>query len=420
MNEHKKTVAITGMGVLTPIGRGVEELTRALKKGQGNFIPVSFRRGEQSFTYPAAIAGDFNFQEEIGNMALDAGIIAKLKGFRNLSKSARHGLYCAAAAWLQAGLGIEYNTLKTAIVCSGTNTQQNTLQEVKDKYDSKLHFLSSTYGFNYLDTDLVGVLSESFGVKGEGYTTGAASASGNMAIIQAVRLINSGEYDVVLVVAPTMELSIFEYQGFTALGAMANMNNEVDIQRICNPFDESHCGFVYGESAGALILESGKHARERNVKVLAEVVAYGTAMDANRNPNPSVEGEARAMQNALDMAGISMQDIGYINTHGTGSVIGDETEINAILSIGGTNIMANATKGLIGHAISAAGVVEAIAGIIQMNDGFLHPNPHLKNPISNQLSWVPEKSIPANFEYQMSNGFGFGGINTSLIIKHAK
>lgn len=265
-----------------------------------------------------------------------------------------------------------------------------------------------------IKNNLIEIIPE---LEGEGYSIGAASASGNMALIQGYRLIESGVYDIVLVVAPAMELSLYEYQGFTALGAMAVPTPDKAIESLCNPFNQSHCGFVYGQNAGAILLESAAHAQKRKAPILGYMSRYGCSMDSNRNPNPSAEGEAKAMQKTLDKAKLNIAQIDYINTHGTASSIGDKTEVEAILSIGGHGLKANATKGLIGHGLTAAGLVEAIACIVQMKQGFLHPNPNLTSPIDSQLDWIKNAPLSTSVNTCISNSFGFGGINTSIIFQ---
>ena len=411
-------IAITGTGVISPIGIGMQDFRESLKLGSANFSLVQLEHQDNAFNYPGAIIESTDIKKRIDQLDLKEELKKQAKRLRNLSTGAWHGIFAALEAWINAGFFIDCpNPESVAIVSSGSNTQQSTLLKAHERYRGKLPYLSPAYGFNFLDSDIIGILSELLNIKGEGHLVGAASASGNMAIIQGARLISNGEYDVVLVVAPSMELSIYEFQGFTMLGAMAVVKEDGKVETICNPFDKSHSGFVYGQNAGAIILESERHAKKRAAKIHSYLTGYGTSMDGNRNPNPSVEGEARAMQNGLDMAGLNIQDIDYINTHGTASPLGDKTEVEAILSIGGRGIKANATKGLIGHGITSAGLVEAIASIVQMDGGFLHPNPNLVDPISNGLTWMQEKTISTTLRSCLSNSFGFGGINTTIILQ---
>lgn len=411
-------VAISGVGIASPIGIGIANFSQALQSGQTNFSLREINHLDKNYTYPSALLSEFDYKQAIGQLTLPATVHKKAKRLRNISTGAKVGIYTALEAWEKAKFFESIPTPdRVAIVASGSNTQQASIGASQERYRAKLKFINPTYGFNFLDTDIVGTLSELLNIKGEGQSIGAASASGNMALIQGYRLIESGLYDVVAVVAPVMELSIYEYQGFTALGAMAVLTEDKQIDSLCNPFDQAHCGFVYGQNAGTIILESATHAQKRKATILGYLSGYGCSLDSNRNPNPSMEGEAKAMQNALAKASIPISAIDYINTHGTASVVGDKTEVEAILSIGGKGIKANATKGLIGHGITAAGLVEAIACLMQMQAGFLHPNPNLTNPIDRELDWIDKAVFPANIKTCMSNSFGFGGINTSIILQ---
>lgn len=418
MKEAKNSVQITGMGAITPISVGVKGFSKSLREGLCNFKITELALEHQSFRYPVAKVDSFDLMTSVENLGLPEIIIQKIKRLRNLSRSASYGLYCALEAWSDAELvNSAIDPERIAIVSGGSNIQQGSIHFMQEKYRGKLQFINPNYGLTFFDTDFIGILSEVLGVRGEGFSVASASASGTMAIIQGLRLVSSGDYDIVVVAAPLMELSVFEYQGFTALGAMANAT-EMDADKICRPFDNKHCGFVYGENAGCLVLESEKYAEARGKKVYATICGYGLSLDGNRNPNPSAEGEAKAMCKAIQVAGIEGGDIDYVNAHGTSSVIGDKTEAEALINSGLANAKVNSTKSLIGHGLSAAGVVEAIASVIQMRDNFLHPNANLENPINDQLCWVGRQSEASKINYTISNSFGFGGTNTSIILKN--
>ncbi len=416
MSIVENNPVVTGMGVVSPIGIGLHSYSNALKNGDTNFSSISFEKGTSIFEYPIARIEDFDLGEQLIKINLDTAFIQKVKRHRNISRSTTYGVYSALEAWKDAELEIKDELPKIAIVSSGSNTQQSHILETWDKYAEKLQFLNPNYGLNFFDSDIVGVVSELLGVKGEGYTMGAASASGNLAIIQASRLLKSNEYDIVLVLAPLMDLSVYEYQGFTTLGAMASIDKNIDPNEMYKPFDVAHNGFVYGQSAGCLILESKDHAEKRGKKGYGTIAGYGINLDANRKPNPSKEGEQRAMQAAMTNAGVNSDQITYVNTHGTGSKIGDQTEVAALLSVGLQGVKANSTKSLIGHGLSAAGIVETITSFIQMKEGFLHKSNNLTQAISDEIHWIQGDSELAHVTATMNNSFGFGGVNTSLIL----
>ena len=218
-------VAITGEGVLSPIGIGKQEFAKALKLGKTNFSSIQLEHLSKTNTFPGAFISGFEYKKAIDQLPLPEDLKNKARRLRNTSTGALHGVYVALEAWGNAELfDTDLDFGRIAIVASGSNVQQASLIKTQNRYREKLNFLNPTYAFNFLDTDLVGILSELLNVKGEGHSIGAASASGNMAVIQGHRLVANGDYDIVLVVAPTMELSIYEYQGFTALGAMASIS----------------------------------------------------------------------------------------------------------------------------------------------------------------------------------------------------
>lgn len=408
------------MGIITPIGTGVNQFTTALQRGETNFSILEITHVDQLFIFPAALVNDFDLRELVSTINQDTKLTEKVKRLRNISQSTAYAVYCAVEAWTDAGLNASnINLERVAIISGGSNTQQAALQIVQNKHSSSLQFLNPNYGLNFFDTDVIGVLSELLGIKGEGHSIGAASASGNMALIQGHRLLSLGLYDVVLVVAPLMDISIYEYQAFTTMGAMAGAQTGLSPAALCRPFDQGHAGFVYGQSAGCVILETSAHQTKRGGKRYGSVAGYGVCMDANRNPNPSAAGEKMAMVRAMKSSSVNPDQIDYVNTHGTASVAGDYTEAEAIVSAGLKNVKANSTKSLIGHALSAAGLVEVIATLAQMKNGFLHQSMNLINPITNDINWITEKAQAATVNYSISNSFGFGGINTAVILKRA-
>ncbi len=411
-------VTVTGLGAITPIGIGIAKFTEALKNGDTHFSKILFEKEGVDYTFPIGNTVGFDFREAVSRLPLEQEVMDRVLRMRNLSKSASYGMYCALEAWCDAQLqDAVSDRSRVAIVSSGSNIQQADLYENYEKYAHKLRFLRPNYALNFFDTDIVGALSEVLGIRGEGHAIAAASASGNMGIIQGCRLINSGEYDTVIVVAPLMDLSLFEYQGFTAMGAMAGADETTDVSKLYRPFDRAHAGFVYGQSAACLVLESASHPVQRKQQGYGSILGYGISMDANRNPNPSMQGELEAMKKALDHSQLRADQVDYINTHGTGSVIGDKTEVEAIIAMDMPRVKVNSTKSLIGHGLSAAGAIEAVASLLQMKEGFLHRSNNLDNPIHEQVQWLRETEYTGDVDHTLSNSFGFGGINTSLVIK---
>jgi malonyl-ACP decarboxylase len=211
-----------------------------------------------------------------------------------------------------------------------------------------------------------------------------------------------------------MDLSHWECRGFRAIGAMGSDRYAGEPALACRPFDRGHDGFIFGEACAAVVIESLESSRRRGVRPYAALRGWGIGMDANRNPDPSVEGEARAIQDALRASGWSPAQIDYVNPHGTGSVVGDETELKALRACGVTGAYLNATKSLTGHGLTAAGTVEVVATLLQMRAGRLHPTRNLENPIDPDLQWVTREPVDHAIEHALTLSMGFGGINTAL------
>jgi malonyl-ACP decarboxylase len=216
-----------------------------------------------------------------------------------------------------------------------------------------------------------------------------------------------------------MDLSHWECRGLRAIGAMGSDRYADQPAQACRPFDRDHDGFIFGESCGAVVIESAESSMRRGVKPYAALRGWGIAMDANRNPDPSLEGEMAAIGKAFEASGWKGPMIDYVNPHGTGSIVGDETELAALRACGLTDAYLNATKSLIGHGLSAAGAVEVVATLLQMQAGRLHPTRNLENPIDSSFKWVTSNSTEHQIDNALTLSMGFGGINTALCWKRS-
>jgi malonyl-ACP decarboxylase len=321
-------------------------------------------------------------------------------------------------AWQLAGLDADPPAAGTLVV-AGSNLQQRDTAAVYAAHRDAPARVRASHGLTFLDTDLVGCLSQVFGLHGEGYTLGGASASGNLALIHAARHVRSGEADVAVVVAPIMRLSVFELHGLAGLGAMGGERCRDAPDRACRPFDRDRDGFIYGEGCGCVIVESRARAARRGAASLGVIAGYGVHLDGHRDPDPSAGGEAEAMRRAVAMSGIDADRIDYVNTHGSGSVLGDACEVEALRQAGLSGARLNATKSLTGHTLSAAGAIEAIATLIQMHGGFLHPTRNLDCPIAGDLCWVRAAAELADIRYALNHSVGFSGINTAIVFRAA-
>lgn len=412
-------IEVSGCGVISPVGLGINAFGDAIRNGQSNFSTVEFTSGEMAFEFPAAIIEPFDLRQKIDGLGIPEGIGKKAKRFRNISTGTSYSILCALEAWQNAGLfETDADPDRIAIISGGSNTQLQDTLSLQLKYAEKLKFMNPNHALNLFDTDVNGVLSELLQIRGEGYSVGGASASSNMALVHAHRLLASGAFDIALVIAPLMHLSAHEFQSFTNLGAMAVLSDEFSPQELCRPFDEKHCGFVFGQNTGCIILETPESAKRRNRDNRIAISGGGTSLDANRNPNPSEEGESKAMSAAVQSAGISAEEVAYINTHGTASALGDATEISAIKRSGLKPRWINSTKSLIGHGLTASGLVETIATVIQMEEGFVHVSKNVDEPITESPAIARGEAKEQEVRYALSNGFGFGGINTSILLEN--
>ncbi|NES76651.1 MULTISPECIES: beta-ketoacyl synthase N-terminal-like domain-containing protein [Okeania] len=401
-------IEITGMGIVTSIGQGIATFKEALLSGKTQFAYLK-QPGRESVK--PFIGGEIPDIETRTLFPEYSGLL------RAATKSAQVATVAVAEAWQDAQLtSSQVNPERVGLVVGGSNLQQRYQQEIWQRYNSRQEFIRPTYGLTFWDTDILGLISQCFQIQGEGYSVGGASASGGVAIIHAARQILMGNSDICIALGTLSDLSGYELQALMNLGAMGSERFADRPDLACRPFDQDHDGFIYGEGCGVVILESTDHARQRGAKSHGQLKGWGFALDGNRSPEPSQKGEERAINTALAMADLQPESIDYVNTHGTGSPLGDKTEVGALKSAGLQHCLLNSTKSLTGHCLTAAGVVEAIATILQMKFGFCHPTKNLVNPIDTSLNWVKETSVQAEIKYAISNSFGFGGINTALLI----
>jgi malonyl-ACP decarboxylase len=211
-----------------------------------------------------------------------------------------------------------------------------------------------------------------------------------------------------------MDLSHWECRGLRALGAMGSDRFGGAPALACRPFDRDHDGFIFGEACAALVVESRESSERRGLAPHAALRGWGIVMDGNRNPDPALAGEIDAIRQALDVSGWQPSQVDYVNPHGTGSALGDATELQALRACGLAGTPLNATKSLVGHGLSAAGAVEVVATLVQMRAGRLHPTRNLDDPIDAAFPWVRERAMDHAVEKALTLSMGFGGINTAL------
>ena len=415
-------VVITGIGIVSTIGATMLSFTQALKDGK-----CGIRSLESSglFSNPliAAMLDPLSFEEKLQKFdGISDELLRKAKRCaKRAPVSVQASILSTLEAYAHADLRPDFtNRISVCLIIAGHNISQNYSFDVYRKYQSQPEYVTPSYALHFMDTDHIGIVSEIFQLRGEGFTVGGASASGNVGIIQAYRQIKYGLADLCILVGPMADLSPLEFHALANIGAMGGKKYGNAPEKACRPFDMDREGFIYGQGSGCMILESETSAANRGAYQLGEVAGGAMVLDGNRLSNPSLEGEIGAMTKALQETGISAHEIDYLNAHGTSSKIGDETEINAIKTVykdSLSSLWVNSTKGLTGHCLYASGIIEAIATLVQVNGGFLHPNINLDTPIDAMCRFVGSKMETAPVSTAMSNAFGFGGINTAVILK---
>jgi malonyl-ACP decarboxylase len=399
---HSSSPVITGIGVVSAIGSGKDEFTQALLDGRSAFSVMQRPGRQRESAYLGAEIGEIPCPPDISRQT-----------WRAASLSARAALVVLHEAWNEAGLDA-VDPGRIGLIVGGSNVQQRELTQVHEAHGGSATFLRPSYALSFMDSDLCGFCTSQFGIRGMAYTVGGASASGQLALIQAAQAVEAKQVDVCIALGAMMDLSHWECRGLRAIGAMGSDRFANEPSLASRPFDRDHDGFIYGESCGAVVIESRESSTRRGVAPYAALSGWGMTMDGNRNPDPSLEGEIRAIRQALDAAGCTPSQIDYVNPHGTGSVVGDETELKALHACGLTGVHLNATKSLTGHGLTAAGMVEVVATLLQMRAGALHPTLNLDHPIDPEFNWVRNEPVEHQIENALTLSMGFGGINTAL------
>jgi malonyl-ACP decarboxylase len=399
-------IAITGVGITTSVGQGRAEVTRALLEGRAAFR-VMQRPGRQHAA--SAFLG-----AEIDALRLPEGVSPKL--LRTISWSSQVALATVAEAWIDANLA-QMDPKRIGLVIGGSNIQQRELAAIQNAYADRPEYIRPTYAELFMDSDVAAVCSEHLGIQGPAWTVGGASASGHLAIIDAIRLVSSNEADACIAVGALADLSHWECQAFRAVGAMGSDRFSNEPQAACRPFDASTDGFIFGESCGAVVVRRADADVER---CYANVLGWSYGSEGRRSPEPSLAGEQRAIRSALQMSGLRPEDVDYVNTHGTGSRIGDSIELQALRSCGIGHAHANATKSILGHGLSAAGAVEVVATLLQMESEVLHPTRNLQDPIDASFPLVQHEPRPHRIRNAINLSFGFGGINSAICLSNPR
>lgn len=405
-------VVVTGMGVITPVGNSMEEFWDNLKNGVSGIDRVSRFDPSQ---FSTQIVGEVK--------GFDASKYMERKESRRMDLVQQYAVAAAQQAFDQSGLASDSLDSERAGVVVGSGIGGIETFE-------KQHAILLNQGPNRVSPFFIpmmiidlcaGLVSMRFDFKGPNYATVSACSSGAHAIADAFKIIQRGEADVMICGGTEASITPAALAGFCSARAISTRNHEP--QKASRPFDKERDGFVMSEGAGILVLESLEQAQKRGARILAEIVGVGSTADAYHitAPAPGGDGAIRAMRLALRDAGLTPDSVNYINAHGTSTDLNDLTETQAIKAVFGEKakkIPVNSTKSMIGHLLGAGGSVELIATIQSIEEKILHPTINYEFPDPEcDLDYVPNQMRKADVNVALSNSFGFGGHNISIVVR---
>jgi 3-oxoacyl-[acyl-carrier-protein] synthase II len=409
---NDRRVVVTGVGAVTPVGNTAEEFWAALLQGKSGIGPIT-RFDPAGF--PTRIAGEVK--------GFDALKFIDKKDDRKLDQFLKYAVACAQMAVDDAALKPDRvdRTRFGVVVGSGIGGIE-TLLDTYDVLKTKGPDRVSPFFIPMIIVNMAsGLISMRFGATGPNSAVVTACATGNHAIGDAFRLIQRDEADVMIAGGSEAIVIPLTIAGFCQMKAMSTRND--DPARASRPFDAARDGFVAGEGAGILVLESLEHAVRRDARIYAEVVGYGMTADAHHMtaPDPEGDGAARAMQMALRDARVEPSAIGYINAHGTSTPYNDKFETIAIKRVFGDHarkLAVSSTKSMTGHLLGAAGGVEAIATSLALHHGILPPTINYETPDPDcDLDYIPNQARKQDVDVALSNAFGLGGTNATLAFR---
>jgi 3-oxoacyl-[acyl-carrier-protein] synthase II len=405
-----KRVVVTGMGVISPIGNSKDTYWQALLDGKSGIETITrFDITE----YPAKIAGEVK--------DFDPFTRIEKKEARRMDPSEQYAILASYEAVEDAKLDLDSLDLDRCGVVIGSGIGGiSTFEKQHSLLENSGPGRVSPFFIPMMIIDMcAGLVSIKLGFRGPNYATVSACASSSHAIIDAYRIIQRGEADVMITGGAEATITPSALAGFCQAKALSTRND--DPHKASRPFDINRDGFVMGEGSGILLLESYEHAKARGAKIYAEIKGGGMTADAHHltAPHPEGYGARKSMEMALKDAGLQPEEVSHINTHGTSTDLGDIAETKAIKVIFGEHaykIPINSTKSMTGHLLGSAGAIELIASILAIDEQIVHPTINLDNPDPQcDLDYVPNIKREASIDNIISNSFGFGGHNVTLV-----
>ena len=407
----KRKVVVTGMGVMSSLGSDLNTFWANLQAGKSGVGPISFFDASEYPTRLAAEIKDFNPEDYMDK-----------KDARRMDRFVQFAVAASQKALEDAGLEIGSNCepervgVKIGSGIGGLNTWEEQHRILLEKGPKRVSPFFIPMMIANMASGQVSILT---GAKGPNSTTVTACATGSHTIGDSFRIIQNGDADVMICGGAEATITPTGLAGFCSMRAMSTRNDEPE--RASRPFDRERDGFVMGEGSGILILESLEHAQKRGARIYAEVIGYGMSGDAHHITDPDPDGAARCMMMAIRDAGIRPEDVDYINAHRTSTPTGDISETNAIKKTFGEHayrLAVSSTKSMTGHLLGAAGGIEAVICGLTLYHGVIAPTINLEYKDEQcDLDYVPNEARPADVRVAMSNSFGFGGHNATIVLR---
>lgn len=407
----KRRVVITGMGAVTPLGTGIEPLWDNLLQGKSGISVIDTFNTDDYTTHIAGSIKDFNAEQYLDR-----------REARRMDRFVQFAVVAAQMALDDAKLNVREDTDPNRVgvfVGSGIGGLSTWEEQHKLLLEKGPRRVSPFFIPMMIANMASGQISMIAGAKGPNSTAVTACATGSHSIGESYKIIQRGDADAMICGGSESPITPTGLAGFGALRAMSTRNDEPE--KASRPFDMERDGFVMGEGSGVIVLEELEHALERGAPIYAELVGYGMSGDAYHMTDPDPDGAVRCMTNAMKDAGIAPTDIDYINAHGTSTPIGDISETTAIKRAFGDHaykLAVSSSKSMTGHLLGAAGGVEAVICALSLKHGVITPTINLDHPDPEcDLDYVPNESRKADLNYVLSNSFGFGGHNATIIMK---
>lgn len=407
-----RKVAITGIGVVTPVGNNLQSFWESISNGRSGAGRITCFDLEGHDCHIAAEVKDFDATP----------FFNKPKDIRRTDRYSQFAMAAAKMAMEDSGLDLDSVDRDRfgVIVGSGIGGLKSLSDQMFNLFSKGPNRISPFMIPMMIANMASGLIAIEYGLRGANYAPVSACASACHAIGEAYRMIKYGENDFFLCGGAEATIVPIGVGGFASMKALSTRND--DPQRASRPFDVDRDGFVMGEGGGVILLEEMEHAKRRGARIYGELSGYGLTCDAYHMTSPAPDGASRCMQMALDRAGVLPSEVDYINAHGTSTPLGDISETNAIKSVFGdyakNGLLVSSTKSMTGHLLGAAGAVEMAACLMAMRDGIVPPTINLDNPDPEcDLDYVPHTAREKKVRTVVNNSFGFGGHNATLVVK---